>query len=133
KPDTREQIVNEIARLNPVELLLTRFPTEDVEIAGIVIPQGATITSPIGAVNRDPAIFANPHEFDYTRPLELSRNLTFGLGTHSCAGQLIARAEIEEILTLIPARLSTITLTEPPTRVISDRLVAYEKMPIILS
>jgi cytochrome P450/flavodoxin len=132
KPETRERIVNEIARLNPVELLLTRFPTEDVEIAGTIIPTGATIKFPIGAVNRDPAVFDNPHEFDYTRPLETSRNLTFGLGTHSCAGQLIARAEIDVIFTMTAERFTNVTLTEPPTRVITDRLVAYDKMPITL-
>jgi cytochrome P450/flavodoxin len=133
KPETRERIVNEIARLNPVELLLTRFPTEDVEIAGTIIPEGATIKFPIGAVNRDPAVFENPHDFDYTRPLETSRNLTFGLGTHSCAGQLIARAEIDVIFTMTAQRFTTVTLTDPPTRVITDRLVAYDKMPVTLS
>ncbi|ANY22184.1 cytochrome P450 [Gordonia terrae] len=133
KPETRERIVNEIARLNPVELLLTRFPTEDVEIAGTIIPQGATIKFPIGAVNRDPAVFDAPHEFDYTRPLDLSRNLTFGLGTHSCAGQLIARAEIEVIFTMTAERFTEVALVEPPTRVMTDRLVAYDKMPISLS
>jgi cytochrome P450/flavodoxin len=132
KPEARERIVNEIARLNPVELLLTRFPTEDIEIAGTIIPAGATIKFPIGAVNRDPAVFANPHAFDYERPMEASRNLTFGLGTHSCAGQLIARAEIEVIFTMVAERFSTVTLAEPPTRVITDRLVAYDKMPVIL-
>ncbi|WP_194166899.1 cytochrome P450 [Mycolicibacterium sp. P9-22] len=133
KPEARERIVNEIARLNPVELLLTRFPTEDVEIAGTVIPQGAAIKFPIGAVNRDPAMFTNPHDFDYDRPVETSRNLTFGLGSHSCAGQLIARAEIEVIFTLIAERFSKVTLVQPPTRVLTDRLVAFEKMPISLS
>ena len=67
------------------------------------------------------------------RPLETSRNLTFGLGTHSCAGQLIARAEIEVIFTMTAERFTNVTLTEAPTRVITDRLVAYDKMPITLS
>jgi cytochrome P450/flavodoxin len=133
KPETRERIVNEIARLNPVELLLTRFPTEDVEIAGTIIPQGATIKFPIGAVNRDPAVFENPHQFDYRRPPEASRNLSFGLGTHSCAGQLIARAEIEVIFTMTAERFTNVTLVAPPTRVLTDRLVAYDKMPITLT
>lgn len=133
KPEVRERIINEIARLNPVELLLTRFPTEDIEIAGTVIPAGSMVKFPIGAVNRDPAVFDNPHEFDYTRPIETSRNLTFGLGTHSCAGQLIARAEIDVIFTMTAERFSKVTLTETPTRVITDRLVAYDKMPITLN
>ncbi|KAA0084643.1 cytochrome P450 [Mycolicibacterium sp. P9-64] len=133
KPESRERIVNEIARLNPVELLLTRFPTEDVEIAGTIIPAGATIKFPIGAVNRDPAVFNSPHDFDYERPLETSRNLTFGLGTHSCAGQLIARAEVDVIFTMTAERFTNVTLTAPPIRVLTDRLVAYDKMPVTLS
>ncbi|TQR82400.1 cytochrome P450 [Mycobacterium hodleri] len=133
KPEARERIVNEIARLNPVELLLTRFPTEDIEIAGTVIPAGSTVKFPIGAVNRDPAVFDHPHEFDYERPMETSRNLTFGLGTHSCAGQFIARAEIDVIFTMTAERFSTVTLTQPPIRVMTDRLVAYDKMPVTLS
>jgi len=78
-------------------------------------------------------MFTNPHDFDYDRPVETSRNLTFGLGSHSCAGQLIARAEIEVIFTLIAERFSKVTLVQPPTRVLTDRLVAFEKMPISLS
>ena len=88
---------------------------------------------PIGAVNRDPKIFDNPHEFDFTRPIDASRNLTFGLGTHSCAGQLIARAEIDIIFTMIAERFTEVTIAQEPIRVITDRLVAYDKMPVTLS
>jgi cytochrome P450 len=133
KPETREAIVNELARLHPVELLLTRFPTEDIEIAGTIIPAESMVKFPIGAVNRDPAVFPNPHEFDYERPLETSRNLTFGLGAHSCAGQLIARAEIDVIFTMASQRFTKVELPEAPTRVATDRLVAFEKMPAIFS
>lgn len=132
-PGAREQIVNEIARLNPVELLLTRFPTQDIEIAGISIPAGSMVKFPIGAVNRDPKIFDSPHKFDFTRPIDASRNLTFGLGTHSCAGQLIARAEIDIIFTMIAERFTEVTIAQEPIRVITDRLVAYDKMPVTLS
>ncbi|MBE7191113.1 cytochrome P450 [Gordonia polyisoprenivorans] len=132
QPENRERIVNELARLNPVELLLTRFPTEDVEIAGTIIPKDAMVKFPIGAVNRDPAVFTNPHEFDFTRPMETSRNLTFGLGTHSCAGQLIARAEIEVIFAMTAERFTSVEIPTAPSRVITDRLVAYEKLPVIL-
>ncbi|MFF7984162.1 cytochrome P450 [Streptomyces sp. NPDC007901] len=133
KPEARERIINELARLHPVELLLTRFPTEDVEIAGTIIPAESMIKFPIGAVNRDPAVFDNPHEFDYERPMETSRNLTFGLGAHSCAGQLIARAEVDVILTMTAERFTKVELLQPPTRVITDRLIAFEKMPAILT
>lgn len=132
RPEIREKVVNEVARLNPVELLITRFPTEDIEICGVTIPKDSEIKFPIGAVNRDPEVFPNPDEFDYNRPLEASRNLSFGLGTHACAGQFIARAETEMILALVSERFSAVKLLEDPVRVRTDRLVAYQSLPVAL-
>jgi cytochrome P450/flavodoxin len=131
-PEIRAKIINEVARMNPVELLLTRFPTEDVEIRGVTIPAGSCIKFPIGAVNRDPEVFENPDDFDYTRSGEASRHLSFGLGTHACAGQAIARAEAEVILARVAEDYTQVEILEEPTRVITDRLVAYKSQPIAL-
>jgi cytochrome P450 len=133
KPECRDRIINEVARLNPVELIITRFPTEDVEIGGVRIPAESRVQFPIGAVNRDPAMFANPDEFDYERPVDASRNLTFGLGTHACAGQLIARSETEMILSIVAERFSSVTLVETPKEVRTDRLAAYKSLPVSLA
>ena len=133
KPESRDRIINEVARLNPVELIITRFPTEDVEIGGVRIPAGSRVQFPIGAANRDPAVFTNPDEFDYDRPLDASRNLTFGLGTHACAGQLISRSETEMILSIVAERYSSVTLAGIPKQVRTDRLAAYESLPVSLS
>jgi cytochrome P450 len=131
-PSIRANVVNELARLNPVELILTRFPTEDIEIHGVTIPAGSSIKFPVGAANRDPEIYTNPNDFDYNRPPEASRNLTFGLGTHACAGQLLARAETEAILTLIAERYTSVELAGPAVEVRTDRLVAFDKLPVVL-
>lgn len=132
KPEIRDSFVNELARLNPVELIITRFPDEDVEIQGTRIPAGSCIKYPIGAANRDPEVFANPNDFDHTRSPEASRNLTFGLGTHACAGQLLARAETSEILGLVAERYNEVELVGEPVEVRTDRLVAFEKLPVRL-
>ncbi|WP_143673232.1 cytochrome P450, partial [Streptomyces griseiscabiei] len=83
--------------------------------------------------NRDPAVFENPDEFDHARPPEASRNLTFGLGTHACAGQLLARAETRVILGLVAERHSSVELVGDPLEVRTDRLVAFDKLPVRLS
>jgi cytochrome P450 len=132
RPEIRERVVNEIARLTPVELILTRFPTEDVEIQGTTIPAGSCVKFPIGAVNRDPDVFPDPDTFDWERPIDASRNLTFGLGTHSCAGQLIARAEVDAILTMVAERFDSVELLAEPVLVRTDRLVAYKTLPVAL-
>ncbi|MDX3638051.1 cytochrome P450 [Streptomyces sp. MB09-02B] len=116
-----------------MELIITRFPNEDIEIQGVPIPAGSCVKYPIGAANRDPAVFENPDEFDYHRPPDASRNLTFGLGTHACAGQLLARAETATILGLVAERYSSVELAGEPSEVRTDRLVAFDKLPVRLS
>ncbi|WP_416393529.1 MULTISPECIES: cytochrome P450 [unclassified Curtobacterium] len=132
KPEVRERVVNEIARLTPVELILTRFPTEDITIHGVNIPAGSQLKFPVGAVNRDPDVFPEPDRFDWERPLDASRNLTFGLGTHSCAGQLIARAEVDAVLTMVSERFDSVEILAEPELVRTDRLVAYKTLPVAL-
>lgn len=133
KPEARERIINEVARLNPVELIITRYPTEDIEIGGVLIPAGSRIKFPIGAANRDPRVFDRPDEFNYERPVDASRNLTFGLGTHACAGQLIARAEAEVIMGMVAERFTKVTLLELPKQVRTDRLAVYETLAVALT
>jgi cytochrome P450 len=131
-PAVRGKIVNELARLNPVELIITRFPTEDIEIRGVHIPAGSAVKFPIGAANRDPKTFTNPDAFDMHRPPEASRNLTFSLGTHTCAGQLISLAETEVILAAVAERHTRVELPREPIEVRTDRLVIFDKLPVIL-
>lgn len=42
----------------------------------------------IGAANRDPGVFAEPHRLDIGR---MKRHLAFALGPHFCLGALLAR------------------------------------------
>lgn len=76
---------------------MIRYATEDTEIGGIPVSKGTPVRSVIAAANRDPDFFDNPHEFNHKRPPETSMNLTFGVGHHACAGQLISRAAIRAV------------------------------------
>ncbi|MFF3573385.1 cytochrome P450 [Nocardia jiangxiensis] len=132
QPAARNAIVNEILRLYPPELSLARFPTEDIEIHGVAIPAQSRVRFMIAAANRDPEVFHNPHQFDYTRPPETSQNLTFGIGAHGCAGQVISRAEAATIFTTIAERYERVELVGEPTLANTDRARAYFKLPIRL-
>lgn len=48
----------------------------------------------LGGANRDPAVFANPEEFDVTRS-DARKHLAFGYGAHMCLGAALARMEAE--------------------------------------
>jgi cytochrome P450 len=61
-----------------------RFPTEDVEVAGVAIPCGDPVLPLISAANRDPAAFADPDGFDIDRT-DLD-HVSFGYGPHFCVG-----------------------------------------------
>ncbi len=109
----RDAVVNEIIRYDPPELSFYRTTLEDITIRGVDIAAGSTIRFMIGAANRDPDYFDQPQVFDIHRPPEHSRNLSFGLGPHSCAGQVISRAETLAVLSTIADRYREIELAEP--------------------
>lgn len=83
-------------------MFLTLFPrtaTEDVEVAGLAVAAGCTVSvSPVG-VNRDPSHFPDPDRFDILRDAE--GHLGFGHGIHGCVGQQLARLELSEGLALV--------------------------------
>ena len=103
--------VDEVLRFEPPALFTTRFATEDVEVAGSVIPAGSNVMFSTVAANRDPARYEQPDRFDITR-LD-SRPVTFGGGVHSCIGATLARVETEIMLEALLRRLPALRLVEP--------------------
>lgn len=133
EPQARPAIINEFFRLYPPEISFTRYNTEDVVIRDVLVPAGSRIRFMTAAANRDPEIFPNPDAFDHTRPPEASQNVTFGIGTHSCAGQVISRAEVETVLSIIADRFKRIELNGTPTVMHDDRIRNYLTLPLKLS
>lgn len=90
-----------------------RYPTEDIEVAGVVIPKGDPIMAPYSAVGRD----AQQHgpaagSFDITR--EQQRHLAFGHGLHACLGASLARLEATIALRELFARYPDMILGAVP-------------------
>lgn len=129
-PELRAAIINEIVRIDPPELSMVRFPTEDVEIRGVRIPAGTPIRFMLAAANRDPDVFTNPDDFDYQRPPEKSKNLSFGLGVHGCAGQTISRAQAEAVFTQVAERFDRIEPAGQPVRANHDFARFYLSLPL---
>ncbi len=93
----------ESLRLHPPVHMIMREPSEDVEIAGGVIPAGTTVTALIGAANRDERRYKNPDSFDIFRDdlntdnafSAAANHMAFALGRHFCVGALLAKTEVE--------------------------------------
>ena len=106
--------VDEVLRLESSNQLGNRRALRDTTIGGVPAPAGTLLTLCIGAANRDPAVFPNPHAPDWAR--EPNRHLAFGLGVHQCAGLSLARLEGRIALGRFVQRFPGYQLTAAPQR-----------------
>jgi cytochrome P450 len=100
-----------------------RFASEDIEMDGVLFPKGTFMSTSLATANFDPAVFPDPGTFDITREPVGSPHMSFGSGIHYCLGASLARAELQEALTVLPARMPGIrrdgdTVMKPATTAI---------------
>ncbi|HET9379836.1 MAG TPA: cytochrome P450 [Streptomyces sp.] len=125
RPHLIDGAAEELLRyLSVVHLGLLRHTTEDVEIAGQVIPAGALVIISVSEANRDPRHYDRPAEFDITR--RRLTHLSFGHGIHQCIGQQLSRAEMTvglgELLRRLPGLRLAVPAEEVPLR---DMMAIY--------
>jgi cytochrome P450 len=94
-PSRAAAVVEEVLRYDPpvqqtARVLLTPEP---VRLAGVEARRGQWVMLLLAAANRDPAVFADPHRFDLTRP-DVGEHLAFSGGIHYCLGAALARMEL---------------------------------------
>ncbi|WP_240140126.1 cytochrome P450 [Streptomyces sp. MUM 178J] len=112
-PAAMPQAVEELLRFEPpVHMLTQRTPLTDVEIAGVVIPEGVPLSLVLASGNRDPQRFTDPDRFDPWRPD--NQHLGFGGGVHGCFGAPLARLEAQLALTELIRRLDSPRLAADP-------------------
>lgn len=122
RPELMEQLRNDPALIpNAVEELLRyftiaevggmRLALDDIEVAGTIIPEGSTVFALANTANRDPEVFPNPHEIDFTRGAR--NHVAFGFGPHQCLGQNVARLELIVVLEEVIKRLPNLQLAGP--------------------
>jgi cytochrome P450 len=88
-----------------------RTALEDVQLGGVLIKTGESVTVSLSAPNRDPEKFEDPDVFDPTR--RASGHLAFGHGIHMCLGQHLARIELQVGLAGLLRRFPTLRLAVP--------------------
>jgi cytochrome P450 len=89
--------VEECLRFDSPVIAWRRRAKEAVTVSGTVIPKQATVLMLFFSANHDPEKFARPDEFDITRQ-DARNHVTFGKGTHFCAGAPLARMEMKIVL-----------------------------------
>ena len=103
---------DELLRWCSPVIYMRRTATRDTEIAGQRIRAGDKVVLYYGAGNRDADAFEAPDIFDPSR--RPNRHVAFGVGTHICMGQHVARIEIDELLREVFTRLTDFEVDGAP-------------------
>lgn len=100
----------EVLRMTAPLPVIGRFVKDDVEVGGTVIPAGAQVALLLSAGNHDPRHYKDPQTFDITR--NPTDHLSFGYGTHGCAGQGLARMESHALLKALVSQVESFSIGE---------------------
>jgi cytochrome P450 len=107
--------VAEALRFEPSVASFARMSREDIEVDGVVIPAGELIGLSTMSGSRDENAYAHPEDFDIHRTDLPRLHPIFGSGAHRCIGEALARAELEDALTVLSVRIPHIRLDQAPT------------------
>ena len=129
-PDLIQCAVEEILRYESSNQLGNRMTTERVELGGIMLEAGTSLTLCIGAANRDPKQFEDPERFDVSR--FVNRHLAFASGVHQCAGMALARLEGAIAISRFLARFPNYRLAGAPVRGGRVRFRGFSRVPCVV-
>ena len=110
QPELAARAVEESMRYLGAIRGTARYASEDIEYRDVVFPAGTFVFPSFTGANYDPSAFADPHEFDITKPAPAAPQLTFGSGIHYCLGASLARAELQEALPILARRMPDLAL-----------------------
>ncbi|GAB7042392.1 MULTISPECIES: cytochrome P450 [Catenuloplanes] len=129
-PGLAPAYVEEILRYDSPVQMTSRLAAEPVEFGGVRIAAGESINMLLGAANRDPERYADPHRFDPDR--ENVAPVSFGGGAHYCLGAPLARLEAQVALPMLVTMLPALAQDGPEVR--RDRLVlrGYSALPVTI-
>ncbi|ETW99511.1 MAG: hypothetical protein ETSY1_14730 [Candidatus Entotheonella factor] len=107
-PELIGSAIEELLRYDSPIQLFSRTVLEEMTYQGHTFQQGQLVGFLIGAANRDPEQFEQPHELDLTR--QNNAHIAFGHGIHYCLGAPLARLEGQIAIKTLLQRMPNITL-----------------------
>ena len=125
-----DRVVEETLRFDsPVQFTGRVVLEPGVTVAGVDLQVGQHVVLLLGAANRDPAVFSEPHRFRPDR--EQEPHLAFVHGIHFCLGAALARLEGRIGLQRLFRAAPNLQLGTPVRRP-SSLLRGYRSMPATL-
>ena len=129
EPERAAAAVEELVRFEPITPFTARLLHEPVEYRDVVFPAGTVVMVCAFSANRD-GVQGEPAEFDISADRGDAKPLTFGAGVHYCLGANLARAELQEALTFLPARMPGLRLDGEPELGSVHGIYGLESLPI---
>lgn len=123
--------VNEVVRFESPIRGFTRLTTRAVDVGGVTVAAGQRVLLLYASANRDGRMWDAPDRFDILRP-NLKSHLGFGLGRHVCAGQHLARLEIQALLRAMRRHFTRFEVGEPTIQV-NNVLRGFASLPVTLA
>jgi len=128
KPALRTKAFEEALRWDSTAQTFFRTSSADVELGGMLIPEGSKVLLFLAAANRDPRRWDRADEFDINRMS--SGHVAFGFGIHQCLGQMVARLEADVLLEAMVSKIASIRPVGAPVRRLNNTLHALASLPV---
>lgn len=130
-PHLVPNMVSEIIRWQTPLAHMRRTALEDVDFQGHKIRKGDRVVMWYASGNRDDTVIEDADVFKIDRE-NARRHLSFGFGIHRCMGNRVAEMQLRLLWEEILKRFDRIELVGEPTRVLSNFVLGYEDVPVIV-
>jgi len=131
-PSLVTSAVEEILRWGTPVNNFARTAVCDVDLHGVTIKEGETVSMLYPSANRDESVFKDPYSFDITR--NPNPHVTFGGGgPHFCLGANLARLEMRILFEELAKRVDTIELTGEVRKLRSSFIHGIKTLPVQLT
>jgi cytochrome P450 len=102
-PRLMASAMSEVLRMESPIQDFSRYVARDVDMDGVVLPEGSRAIVFYGSGNRDERKYPDPDRFDVRR--RPGDHLAFGAGPHACVGMNLARMEMLALFTALAERV----------------------------
>ena len=128
EPALLPSAIEEMLRYVTPTTNFVRTATADTVLRGQPIGAGDDVCLHYAAANRDELLFDDPDAFRIDR--RPNRHLGFGIGTHGCIGQMLARMEMKTLFEVLIPRIRDIELASEPVHIRAYWVSGLKRMPI---
>ena len=124
-------MVSEIIRYQTPLAHMRRTALDDIEFQGKQIKKGDSVVMWYISGNRDEEVIDEADKFKVDRDNARS-HVSFGFGIHRCMGNRVAEMQLRILWEEILNRFERIEVVGEPERVLSNFVLGYTRLPVVL-